>query len=285
LKVGLLKVGKKCKHEILIYMKSFFKNAFFWISILLAIGFICIGLAFFWGQVYDRIMIADESWVINTPGELGNFIGGVAGSIWALAGVILLFATLIFQSFGLKENREQSEYLALLEIVYKHVQNYEVILAHFEIKYNGQESRGQYKGFSFDLIKKMNDKFYQIDLSDDQKAMSPLGPHVTSTSFFENNVSHLYLYLLALREQVEIVDSIITNGNLPESSKTRLKDIFIQNIGKSNIQALFKIQVVAQHCLGSWEQNKAVMSNKINLLNSIIVNIHYIEAINNKSYT
>jgi len=65
-------------------------------------------------------------------GQTGDFIGGVAGSLWALGGVLLLLATLVFQKREADANREllltqlfENTYLQLLRSLRELVMNSE----------------------------------------------------------------------------------------------------------------------------------------------------------------
>lgn len=71
------------------------------------------GLLFFIG--FWGILIFDKDYTFSLPLDLrnasyiGSFLGGAAGSLWALVGLILLFVTLKIQRDELKETRETME--------------------------------------------------------------------------------------------------------------------------------------------------------------------------------
>ena len=73
-------------------------------NLILSIAYVCVGIGLFvLGKFLYHI---DETYIIGgnlTPeemaqtGQVGDFIGGVIGSIWALAGVFLYFSALKLQ--------------------------------------------------------------------------------------------------------------------------------------------------------------------------------------------
>lgn len=81
---------------------------------ILFIAYVCVGIGLFvLGKFLYHI---DETYNIDgnlTPeemaqtGQVGDFIGGVIGSIWALAGVFLYFSALKLQQQELKSQREE----------------------------------------------------------------------------------------------------------------------------------------------------------------------------------
>lgn len=81
---------------------------------ILFIAYVCIGIGLF---VLGRFLfLIDETYSIGgnlTPeemaqtGQVGDFIGGVIGSVWALAGVFLYFSALKLQQQELKSQREE----------------------------------------------------------------------------------------------------------------------------------------------------------------------------------
>ena len=83
-------------------------------NLILSIAYVCVGIGLFvLGKFLYHI---DETYNIGgnlTPeemaqtGQVGDFIGGVIGSIWALAGVFLYFSALKLQQQELKSQREE----------------------------------------------------------------------------------------------------------------------------------------------------------------------------------
>lgn len=84
-------------------MKKFLSENFS--VILLIIGFLFIivnPILFFWNEpLYDDVTINSEKF-----GQFGDFFGGVAGSIWSLAGIILFYIALREQREDFKTNNK-----------------------------------------------------------------------------------------------------------------------------------------------------------------------------------
>lgn len=81
---------------------------------ILFVAYICVGIGLLiWGVF---LFLIDKTYNISgslTPeemaqtGQVGDFIGGVIGSVWALAGVFLYFSALKLQQQELKSQREE----------------------------------------------------------------------------------------------------------------------------------------------------------------------------------
>ena len=81
---------------------------------ILFIAYICVGIGLLiWGGF---LLLINKTYIVGgclTPeemaqtGQVGDFIGGVIGSIWALAGVFLYFSALKLQQQELKSQREE----------------------------------------------------------------------------------------------------------------------------------------------------------------------------------
>jgi hypothetical protein len=82
------------------------KIAFFFIWSGLAV----ILLAFLSYYMKDNTVIGYTNESINLLGSMGEYIGGLVGSLWALAGVILFYETLKFQRTELIMQREELGY-------------------------------------------------------------------------------------------------------------------------------------------------------------------------------
>lgn len=81
---------------------------------ILSIAYICVGIGLLiWGGF---LLLINKTYNVGgclTPeemaqtGQVGDFIGGVIGSVWALAGVFLYFSALKLQQQELKSQREE----------------------------------------------------------------------------------------------------------------------------------------------------------------------------------
>lgn len=70
-------------------------------------GIIFFGIILFCNQ--DSLFQFDEQIKADKIGQLGDFIGGIAGSMWALAGVILFYVALQSQKDALADQKEATQ--------------------------------------------------------------------------------------------------------------------------------------------------------------------------------
>lgn len=69
-------------------------------------------------------------------GQLGDFVGGVSGSLWALAGVALFYLALQEQRKELALQREEFTVNRVLTVVYKQIERLDLILKGFQYDEN-----------------------------------------------------------------------------------------------------------------------------------------------------
>lgn len=94
---------KRLRNYIKLSGIVFSRHSSFW-AIIFGFGLILIGLILFlWSESFDP----SNSIKADKVGQLGDFIGGIVGSIWALAGVILFYVALTTQKRELKLQRQE----------------------------------------------------------------------------------------------------------------------------------------------------------------------------------
>lgn len=71
--------------------------------IFILFGIIVIGFAIYWGAFLNHITLAGES---NPITNFSEFIGGIVGSFWSLAGVLLFYASLTSQKHDLEAQKD-----------------------------------------------------------------------------------------------------------------------------------------------------------------------------------
>lgn len=85
-------------------MKKFLTEKFSIVLLVSGILFLFVGLTFFlWNDLNFSILSKVDS---DKIGQFGDFVGGLIGSIWALAGVILFYVALTEQRKDFKNNRD-----------------------------------------------------------------------------------------------------------------------------------------------------------------------------------
>lgn len=134
------------------------RNAFFEILKWSAIFLILVGVSiaiFFLFEIKNQGVIRGEIYDPNTTSSIGNFVGGIVGTVWALAGVIFLFATLVYQRSEFEKTREllelqsrisykqqfEGSFFKLLDLFIRIQQNdkYDEASTELRQKYDGEE--------------------------------------------------------------------------------------------------------------------------------------------------
>lgn len=115
LNLGELDNSKKSVRIYCLYSIPMFRN-FGWFEIILfVVALVLVATGFFTLFKFIAIIsdagysIGSENISFEVTGQVGDFIGGVIGSIWALSGVILFFLAIRLQSNELAEQRRELE--------------------------------------------------------------------------------------------------------------------------------------------------------------------------------
>ena len=192
---------------------------------------------------------------LDKTGQVGDFIGGVIGAIWALTGVLLFYATLRLQSRELSENRKHFQISRLTDIIYKQLDLYNNQLSEFQLKDVKRDSSGEnigYKGkAAISLLKERIEFLLNID-RDEQDADKKKGAMITymaeNFAFIDINSKELEGIYEELSNHLDVIRAVLIKEGIPPSDLNELKSIFFRNIGRDflNSTELF-IQFLDQY--------------------------------------
>src|SRR5688572_25788751 len=99
--------------------------------VLIMIGLVILGWALYQFHLLDKVQDSQDD--LNARfGQFGEFIGGIVGSLWALAGVFLFFATLTYQK---REFELQRSELHKTQKIYQQ-QNFSTLFISFLSQHN-----------------------------------------------------------------------------------------------------------------------------------------------------
>ena len=180
--------------------------------------------------------------------QFGDFIGGILGPIWALAGVILFYVALKLQSKQLhfqqeeiKENKIQSELSRLTDITYKQIDHF--ISTYNSIKYKDPDSYDDELTLNtdhvFSLINNHMSKHFDKKLFDEEpeklddnaqreEAINMMGGIL---KYFLNNQEQMFLLFMSLKRSVSVLRMTYIRENINPDDLNELKSIFFKNIG------------------------------------------------------
>lgn len=86
---------------------TLFEYVLSWAAIILSAAGLIILFVFLWLLSHEYRIGGSDKILLEQTAQVGDFIGGLVGAIWAFAGVILFFAALRIQSKEFKAQRKQ----------------------------------------------------------------------------------------------------------------------------------------------------------------------------------
>ena len=194
-------------------MKIFTEKAsknLIWIGVaLILIGGICfvIGESFF-----------DLSSEIKSDkiGQLGDYFGGVIGSLWALAGVILFYVALKRQTEALEDQKESTK--ATVESL--KIQSKELQLQSKELQLQREELQNTREEFKINRL--TNILFKQVEL---------INNIISNSKFFAEHKGEIPEKQLTIDKLIFILDTLKSRSN-DKSSYQRMDFLITLNTGR-----------------------------------------------------
>jgi hypothetical protein len=134
---------------------------FLWtISIVLTLCGLIVSVYFLYGLSYEYTVYGNKSIEIDKTGQVGDFIGGVAGTIFSLAGFIVLLLTLKSQTKSSYVEQFESKFFELVRLHRDNVSEVKILrksLENGKIVENSIEKRRAFKQILSDFIYCRND--------------------------------------------------------------------------------------------------------------------------------
>jgi len=214
-----------------------------WIKFLIGLAFFSIlaGLVVFFVyliQLKSSYTILSNNIDIEKTGQIGDFIGGLVGSIWSLTGVLLFYATLRLQSREFKENRVYFQLSRLTEIIYKQLEIFNTHLDNIQLKdieldVNGQHK--EYKGRAAILlltkrIGAIGNIQKKLEQENNKEALDKL--MIEHFVFIEINLTEFLNIYEELGSQIDTIRAVLIKEDIPPIDLNELKGIFFKNIGR-----------------------------------------------------
>jgi hypothetical protein len=237
----VVKIKLQHRKDPIVNMLQLF--AIFSVSIgLIVLVVFIIGLTFFF-DLFGRPID------MSATGQVGDFIGGFIGSLWALTGVLLFYVTLRLQkkelSLQRKELRLQREEMRnnrlefqinrLTNIIYKQIELSDSAIQKLTISTKVEKQEIKYHGFDaieqlteiLHTIRDAQEKKYSSD-SEKEKAVQIL--IAEKIVFLELNKVPLKILFNKLANYTRVVRHILMNDNIPIRELNDLKLMYFKNI-------------------------------------------------------
>lgn len=187
--------------------------------------------------------ISGDNILLDKTGQVGDFIGGVVGAIWALTGVLLFYAALRLQSKELAENRKHFQMSRLTEIIYKQLDLFNSHILNLSLKDIERNEEGnhiQYKGRSaLNLIRKRVENIKVMNKAKDEQEKHNLMIQFMADSFafVELNKNEFESFYEELNNQISVLRSVLIKDDIPPADLNELKSLFLRNIGREFLNA------------------------------------------------
>jgi hypothetical protein len=189
----------------------------------------------------------------NKFSQFGDFIGGLIGPLWALAGVILFYLALKLQTKQLnlqqdeiKQQRNQFELNRLTEITFKQIEHFNNTFNSLKYKYPDSNSNEVELNSDqiFALIHNHMSKYVDKKLYDEEteeiNGENKLNESIEFfggvLKYFLHNKEQMLILFSTLKRCVSVLRLTYIKENIQHSELNELKSIFFKNIGEDFLQ-------------------------------------------------
>jgi len=212
------------------------------INFFIGLAFVSIGIGLiifiaFMVQLSKEYSITDGTLQLDKTGQVGDFVGGIVGAIWALTGVLLFYATLRLQSKELAENRKNFQISRLTDIIYKQLDLFNAqinLLILKDVERNNDKSFIEHNGRSaLLLIRKRVEKVLTFqNLKEEKERQNAVKQYMADNYvFIEINKDKLFNLYEELENHVSVIRAVLIKEDIPPADLNELKSIFFKNIG------------------------------------------------------
>jgi hypothetical protein len=214
--------------------------------IIVAFSSVLIGLIILGRFLYklsNSYSINGTNILLQETGQVGDFIGGVIGTIWSLTGVLLFYVTLQLQRKELAENRKHFQLSRITEIIYKQLEMYNRDIKEIKILNLDDDNKPvKHKGKKAILliiqqIESMSEVVFDKTLTDEEKATNGVKYMSKNIAFIEFNKKELQKLYNNLGNHVDVLRAILIKEDMPPEDLNELKAIFFRNIGREFLNA------------------------------------------------
>jgi hypothetical protein len=217
-------------------------NVFSAVSILIGITILIVFII----KLSSEYTVSSSPILLDKTGQVGDFIGGLIGTLWALTGVLLFYSSLrlqrkelSLQRKELKESRSEFIINRITSILYQQLEHYNKHVDRLIMKDVEKDESGyhnEYKGYeAIGLIEKRLELVYELSNkeypSEEKKKDKLLEWSAHNFAFLELNKKELYDIFNSLDNTCDVIESVLMNENISINEIHELKMIFFKNIG------------------------------------------------------
>lgn len=235
--------------------------------------------------------ISNGQLLLDKSAEVGDFIGGIVGAIWALTGVLLFYATLRLQSRELAENRKHFQISRLTEIIYKQLDLFNNQLSTFELRDLNKDNDGDYLVYkgraAFFILRQRIESITDIEKGkkNEEERNTEIYKYLAKNfAFIEVNQFELQKIYNELDNHVDVIRAVLIKEGIPPSDLNELKSIFFRNVGLDLIKSSEFLKNSVEWFIRFKEKQGKEFNTLFSPLHSIIRHIAVIEEFRNKSY-
>ena len=242
-------------------------------------------------KLSNEYSISGGQLLLEKSAQVGDFIGGIVGAIWALTGVLLFYATLRLQSRELAENRKHFQISRLTEIIYKQLDLFNNQLSTFELKDLDKDEDGNnltYKGrAAFFILRQRLESITDIEKGkkDEEKRKTESYKYLAKNfAFIEINQTELQKIYNELDNHVDVIRAVLIKEAIPPFDLNELKSIFFRNVGNDLIKSSELLKFSVEWFIKFKEQQGEEFNTLFSPLHWIINHIVVIEEFRSKQY-
>lgn len=202
--------------------------------------------------------------------ELGDYIGGVVGSLWAASATLLFILALKFQREDLKMTKnemknqtQEFERQRLLNLIFKQVDRINNSINSIEFSFPNMLGGRYYKGF---LAIKFINQNAKNDIANNVTGINldrvnSFSGHMTNGNWH----SHFFYFLEEFNSSAKLIQQIIEKSELLPEDKDKMYDIILNSISEEVIDLIPNLNKAT-----SWINNIEPPMNQVQ------VNIHHV---------
>ncbi len=217
--------------------------------------------------------------LVGESGQVGDFIGGIVGSIWAFAGVLLYFLAVQLQGREIRNQAQESQINRATTMVYNEVARFETRLASTEFFLPNNTYQTGISGV-YALNQFITGRAQGItDLDSRPGRNFEEGHQEEEYNLIERNCNDIIQIFDSLNNLLAIGNAVINQGN-NEASREQLRELLRNIIGREMVNFTLNINKIVANRL-SREQNQlgglipdfgihSIMNNLLNLSRRIL---------------
>ena len=187
-------------------------------------------------------ILSENKLLLTETAQVGDFIGGMVGSLWALASIVLFYlairlqtkelsnsiSELQIQSNTLQDQKEEFEISRLTNIIFHQVNRIDRFVERFEIRYFNDLTADSRSYLGIDALQSILDNLSLENYDDSIQDKAALR---RSVDLINRNYDKILSLVDTYVSSSVAVERILTNSSIDQGIKRELQVLFNDNIG------------------------------------------------------